>query len=254
MSTVNEQLRDWLLAHSAERHLADVRMGIGYTAVLLDDQSLGVAYTVYSPAAAERLLLVGKGPLVGRSTSEVLTYLVSSDPRKVGLALAVANALVNRPSASYNDGDVLALLSLRADDRLAMVGFFAPLLAPLEKTVREVVIFERDASRSKRALPAEQALTELPSCDVAVITSSTLINGTLDRVLAAAANCREVALVGPSTPLVGEVFAALGVTLLSGTIATEPLSILQAVSEGGGTRSFMRYSHKVNLRLTATDH
>jgi uncharacterized protein (DUF4213/DUF364 family) len=251
MSTVNEQLRDWLLGHTVERHLADVRMGIGYTAVLLDDQSLGVAYTVYSPAAAERLLLIGEGPLVGRSTSEVLAYLASRDPRKVGLALAVANALVNRPSTSYDDGDVLTLLSLRTDDRLAMVGFFAPLLAPLEEMVREVVIFERDTARSKRALPAEQALSELPHCDVAVITSSTLINGTLDGVLAAATNCREVALVGPSTPLVGDVFAPFGVTLLSGTVATEPLNILRVVSEGGGTRSFMRYSHKVNLRLTA---
>ena len=58
---------------------------------------------------------------------------------------------------------------------------FGPLVAPVEKRVRELVIFERNAARSDRVLPAEAAYEELPRCDVAIITSTALILGGMDR-------------------------------------------------------------------------
>jgi uncharacterized protein (DUF4213/DUF364 family) len=130
-----------------------------------------------------------------------------------------------------------------------MVGYFGPLVAPLEDRVRELVIFERDSARSNRTLPAEDAIAQLPSCDVAVITSTALINGTLDPLLQAARGCREVALVGASTPLAPEVFAPLGVTLLSGVTVNDGPGVLQVVSEGGGMGFFGPRVRKVNLRL-----
>ena len=97
-------------------------------------------------------------------------------------------------------------------------------------------------------LPAEVAYEELPRCDVAIITSTALILGGMDRLLEAAAKCREIALVGASTPLMPEVFAPLGVTLLSGIIVTDGPGILQIVSEGGGMGFFGQRIRKVNVR------
>jgi hypothetical protein len=61
--------------------------------------------------------------------------------------------------------------------------------------------------------------------------------------------CRDVVLLGPSTPLLPEIFKSLGVTMLSGLIVTDPSGILQVVSEGGGMRAFGDYVKKVNIRI-----
>ena len=97
--------------------------------------------------------------------------------------------------------------------------------------------------------PAERARDLLPTCSVAIITSTTLITEGLDALLEAAAGCREVALLGPSTPLLPEVFADTPVTWLSGIRIENPEKVLRVVSEGGGTRDFSPYVQKVNLRL-----
>ena len=110
-------------------------------------------------------------------------------------------------------------------------------MAPLEKRSGELTIFERNAARSERVLPAEEALERLPSCDVSIITSTALILGDLDGLLDAASTCREVALVGASTPLASTVFAPRGVTLLSGVIVKDAAGVLQIVSEAGGVIS-----------------
>jgi uncharacterized protein (DUF4213/DUF364 family) len=250
---IADELRAHAISTTAERRLADVRIGLGYTAVMLDDGSAGVAYTFHEHAVGGCSVFLGQRPLAGATTTRILEYLGSRDKVEYGVGLAVANALVNRPQPAQRQGDILELLPTRPDDRVGMVGYFGPLVAPLEARVEELMIFERNATRSERVLPAEEALTRLPSCSVAVITSTALILGEMERLLEAATGCREVVLVGASTPLAPEVFMARGVTLLSGVIVTDATGILQVVSEGGGMGFFGERIRKVNLRLGSRD-
>ena len=85
------------------------------------------------------------------------------------------------------------------------------------------------------------------------ITATTLINGTIDELLAAAANCREVVLLGPSTPLVPEVFAKSPrrVILLAGVVVTNAEELLRTVARDGETRDFKTSVVKVNVRVSA---
>jgi uncharacterized protein (DUF4213/DUF364 family) len=248
---IAEQMRSYLHHNHAEQRIADVRIGLGYTAVLLENGNLGVAYTFRQDESSGCSLFLGRRPLAGRTTTELLDYLGSTDVVEGSVGLALANAMLNRSSSDQREGDILQALVLGADDRVGMVGFFGPLVGPLEKTVRELVIFERTAGRSDRVLPAEEAFIELPNCQVALITSTALIRGTLERLLEAAGNCREVVLVGASTPLIPELFKPLGVTLLSGITVNDPSGILQVVSEGGGMRFFSKYIRKENVRVSA---
>jgi uncharacterized protein (DUF4213/DUF364 family) len=101
--------------------------------------------------------------------------------------------------------------------------------------------------------PTERALDLLPTCSVALITSTALLTDTMDTLLDAAVGCREVALLGPSTPLLPEVFVGTPVTWLSGIRITSSADVLRVVSEGGGTRTFSPYVRKVNLRLLRKD-
>jgi uncharacterized protein (DUF4213/DUF364 family) len=244
-----KKLRDHLTSSLPEQGIADVRIGLGYSAVMLDDGSVGVAYTFRENAPGGCSVFMGKRPLAGRSTGEILAYLGSEEGVESTVGLAVANALLNRSREGQVEGDVLDVLSLDPQDRVGMVGFFGPLVGPLQQRVRELVIFERNAARSELVLPAEEAVTQLPSCDVAVITSTALILGDMDRLLDAAGTCREVVLVGASTPLAPEFFADYGVKLLSGVVVTDGPGILQIVSEGGGMGFFGRRIRKVNVAV-----
>lgn len=246
---IADDIKGYLTTRFPERCVTDVRLGLGYTAVMLEDGNAGVAYTFRENAPGGCSVFMGKRPLAGRTTTEILDYLGSSEELERTVGLAVANAVANRHGAGQQEADILDTLSVGFMDRVGMVGYFGPLVGPLEKRVRELVIFERNMARSERVLPAEDAFVELPKCQVAVITATALISGGLDRLLEAASNCREVAVVGASTPLLPEVFAPLGVTLLSGITVSDPQGILQIVSEGGGMGMFGSRVCKVNVRL-----
>jgi uncharacterized protein (DUF4213/DUF364 family) len=84
---------------------------------------------------------------------------------------------------------------------------------------------------------------------VAIITATSLINGTFDHLLELSRCCREVALLGPSTPLLPDVFFGIPLTCLAGIRVQEPEAVLQSIAEGQGFRVFKRYVRKVNIRI-----
>lgn len=239
------------LRADAERARAvDVRIGLGYTAILIDTGSTGVAYTPREELEHGCSPLREAGSLAGRPLSALLGYLTSHRPIERAIGLAAANALIGtRPITPATDGDILGALSLWSTDQVAMVGCFEPLIAPLQAQVSCLTVFERSGHRGVDVQPSERALDLLPTCSVALITSTTLITESLDALLGAAAGCREVALLGPSTPLLPEVFVGTPITWLSGIRIGCPEKVLRVVSEGGGTRTFSSYVRKVNLRL-----
>jgi hypothetical protein len=145
------------------------------------------------------------------------------------------------------EGDILAVLDCRQDDRVGMVGYFPPLMPVLKQTVKEVLVFEKILEHQPGVYQEDKAPELLPSCSVAIITATALINTTLQLLLEACGNCREIAIVGATTPLAPDIFKPLGVTLLSGILVTDPRGILRQVSEGGGMGSFKGFIRKVNL-------
>jgi hypothetical protein len=250
---IADALRAYVKSRQRSQPVLDLRIGLGYTAALLEDGNAGVAYTFREEASAGCSVFVGKRPLAGSDAFELLDYLGSVDGVESTVGLAVVNALCNRSASGQDEGDVLDLLPIGSEDQVGMVGYFGPLVEPIKKRAGRLTIFERDASRSGDVLPAAEAIDRLPGCDVAIITSTSIILGGMDDLLDASAGCREVALVGASTPLVPEVFAPRGVTLLSGVVVTDPQGILQIVSEGGGMGFFGTRIRKVNIRLQRTD-
>jgi uncharacterized protein (DUF4213/DUF364 family) len=245
---IAEDLQAYLASTTSDQHIKDVRIGTRYTAVLLEDGSVGVAYTFRERNADTPPTLADERCLIGKRTSEGLSYLTSPDGLERTVGLAMANALINQRGGGFYEADLLHVLSVGFRDRVGMVGCFGPFIAPLEARARELLIFERNPDRSPRVLPAEAAYAELPQCDVALITSTALIFGDIDRLLEAAAGCREIALAGPSTPLAAPVFAPYGVTLLSGSAVVDGPGMLKLVGEGAGTGAFGDRVRKVNVR------
>lgn len=241
-----EKLKKYAEKKAAGRTVTDVRIGICYTAVRLDDGSTGLAYTFRHDIPRGCAVFQGNVPLAGKSAQEVLDFLDSPDLLVRTVGIAAMNALINREAPDLVRGDVLEYLQPEKEDVVGMVGYFGPLVMPLKKTVRELRIFEKDGEKALGIFPEEKAFELLPSCDKVIITSTSLINLTLERLLETVNGCRKKALVGSSTPLAPEVFRAYGLDLLSGIVVTDPAAILRIVSEGGGVRFFRGYVDKVN--------
>jgi uncharacterized protein (DUF4213/DUF364 family) len=232
-----------------EVQVADVRIGLGYTAVQLADGRAGVAYTFRDLARGGCSVFSGCRPLRGRAAWDLLSLLESTDPIEAGVGLACANALANSHDSGQLEGDVLQHLVIAPDHDVAMVGHFGPLVETLRQRARTLTIFERVAAPTDLLRPQEEAAAALPRCQIALITATALITHALDDLLEAARSCRQVVILGASTPLLVEPFAATAVTMLSGVVVTAPGDVLQVVSEGGGMRQFGPLVRKLNVKL-----
>ncbi|NLT34798.1 MAG: DUF364 domain-containing protein [Gaiellales bacterium] len=242
--------------------VVEARVGRKYTAVTLQDGAVGVALTQLpeplgccgehdlAPQAggeAARVLAEANERLAGlRWSRDVVALLASDNSVERAAGLACANALANRTTVPMLPGDLLQHLRVRPEDVVGMVGFFGPLVGPLQAKSARLHVFERKDGDGS-LLPAEAAFDLLPRCDIAVITSGTITNGTIDRLLQAAGSCREVAMVGASTPLLAAVFRDSPVTWLSGSVVTEGELTVKVISEGGGRKEFNSYLRKGNI-------
>ena len=185
-------------------------------------------------------------PIAGRGSGELLSWLGGDNLLMRSIGLATANALIHPPDGELIYGDIRSLLNFEPGMRTVMVGYFEPLVAEISKRCH-LEIYEIDTSLAPGLKDSSEAPQALGRCDIALITSTAIVNGTIDQLLQAATGCREVAILGPSTPLLTEVFAGTSVTLLSGVEVTNP-EILRVVSEGGGMQQFKPYVRKVNCR------
>jgi uncharacterized protein (DUF4213/DUF364 family) len=255
-SSVVEMLSSHLMAVAGERAIRRAVAGARFCAVMLDDGATGVANLCPDVCGEPSGGIVHPLPPRGSPAADALTTLAS--PTRSAIGLATANALANRPGqrggcrgAGITEGDLLQVLELRPGDQVGMVGCFSPLVEPIRRRVRRLLVFERGQRLTPDLFPENQAHELLPQCSVAIITATTLLNGTIDALLAAAANCREIVLLGPSTPLVPEAFAKSPrqVTLLAGIVVTNVEELLHTIARDGGTRDFLPNVVKVNVRV-----
>jgi hypothetical protein len=237
---IARRLHRHLERESREFTVEDVRIGGSYIAVVLAPGRIGLAARLKDPASAQ--IEIPRRGLCGRIARVLLDGLVQGrDATECALGLATANALIH-PTAEDGEEDTVALMGLRPGESVAMVGLFRPLLGRIAQTGAVLSVIEQDTDPRKR----RQALA---SCDVAVITATTLINGTLEEILNELGRPRRVSLIGPSTPLCEPVFRETPVTHLGGSAVADAEGVLRVVAEGGGTPAMRPFLRFVNRHL-----
>jgi uncharacterized protein (DUF4213/DUF364 family) len=242
-----DQVCDFLLPSAGTHVVTDVRLGLGYTAVQLDDGRCGLAYTFRDELKEGCGVVSAPGTLRTRRATELATWAKSIDPLEAAVGLATLNALIEAPPTAMN-ADLLTELNVFPDDAVGMVGAFGPFIEPLRSRSKVLHVFERRPEGRSGVLPESAANEILPNCQVVILTATTLLNRTLDDLLTYCLAAREVAIVGPSTPLLPDVFSDRGVTLLSGVKVVDGERALHVVSEGGGTRQLAPAVRKLTVR------
>lgn len=243
-----DDLIDYVLPQTSGKKIKDVRAGLGYTCVQLEDSSCGLAYTFRNELGNCCSILNDAGNLIGRYGSELIPWAKSRNRLMAAIGLATINAVLNSPHVNWDTGNIISALDVNPSDTFGMVGAFRPILNVIKNKTSNIFVFEQVATKMNGVYPEDSIPSLLPKCDVVVITATSIINHTIDEVLANCKSAREVCLVGPSTPLCPELFKLFNVTILAGTVVKNPELVLQIVSQGGGTMSMKPAIKKVLVR------
>jgi len=250
-------------------HIARVVIGLFFIGVKLDNGAGGLCATPLKsiPAAvccpSSALVQPLPGKLRGRAAADLLDDLSSPQDMRRALAIAVLNALVetlwqlDRVPAGLrtSTGDSFDALNITAQDRVLLVGAFAPYMRQLRKQGADWRVMELDTATLKPAemphyVPPDTAARHLAWASAVLITGTTLINGTLDGLLIHVQPSQtRVAIVGPTAPLLIEPFARRGVALVGGARVQQADEVLDLLAEGGsGYHFFERHVQRLNLQ------
>jgi uncharacterized protein (DUF4213/DUF364 family) len=246
---LKERIIEKVEQYGGDKRISDARIGLGYTSITLESGETGLAYTFHHNLKNECTVYSGIRPIAGESVLTIVKMLLSSDPLETAVALATANAVLNNRNTQFINGDILDQLNLTPDDTVSMIGNFRPLVSSLRERGQSLRVFEREENLADNILPAEEAFGYLAKSSIAIITSTTVINSTIEALLESARHCREVIMLGASTTLCPELFKETPITALSGVIVKDGARISQIVSEGGGMKRFKGEVQKVTLRV-----
>ena len=214
----------------------------------LDNDSTGIAAVLFDALPHDCKIVPIAGNFADSSAAELLQYLVAGKNHlEIAIGLATANALIEPPpSGAIDDREATTYLNLQKGVKVAMVGLFAPLVARIRATGAELTVIEKNSARMEILGNAEKK-DALKSCNVAIITATTLLNNTFEETINLLGTPRAVAIMGPSTPLMPAIFRNTPVTHLGGAIVADSARVMQIISEGGGTPALRPYLRFVNL-------
>ncbi len=211
--------------------IKDVRIGLGYTIVELDNGICGLSYSFVKELNAKTCTALDyAGSLIGKKAHYLLEKIFSYNLLDSTLALATANAILNREENSV-DYDIINRID--STKSVVMVGYFSPLISIIEKKAKNFVICERNPRGN--SLPDYAEYFELKKCDIAIVSATTLINKTIDNILDIS-EAEIFAILGPSCPMDREIFSNTKVTHLCGSFVTDTQKAKTIISEGGGTQ------------------
>jgi uncharacterized protein len=244
-----------------------VVVGLFFTGVKLSNGSAGSCATpiktipeaVCCPSSAMAMPFPGK--LAGRSAADLAREALSGHGIRRAVGIATVNALADccwqrrpHPEVELCPGvDAFDATEIRNGDKVVVVGAFVPFLKELKRRGQPFLVLERDPATLKADelpffRPAERAPEILPEADVALITGSTLVNNTLENLLALVRPETRVTIVGPTVGMLPDAFLAHGADVLGCVKITDPDAFLDLLAEGGsGYHFFGRSAQKLVL-------
>lgn len=226
-----------------------VSLGLGYTAVTTSDGGIGIAYTYFTNKGS-CTFINRYYDFEGKPALELLEKIKSPHPLEKTMALALVNALNYQHALSLPEDKENEILfenfQIGEKTRVAMVGDFAPVARMMREKGALVEVIDIAKGVGNR----EDFYGRLKDwAQVMILTSTSILNNTMEEIFQHTGSEVKTVLLGPSTPMIGEVFSHLPVHMLAGTVPIEKEKVLKAVRHGVGTRVIQRFSRKSYLSL-----
>jgi uncharacterized protein (DUF4213/DUF364 family) len=250
-----------------------VVVGLFFTGVKLSTGVAGTSATpiksipeaVCCPSSAMAMPFPGK--LRGRRAAELAREALSGHGIRRAVGIATVNALADccwerrpHPQVELRQGiDAFDATDIRHGDKVVVVGAFIPFLKELKRRGQTFLVLEQDPATLKADelpffRPAKRAAEILPNADVVMITGSTLVNNTLEDLLALTRPDARVTVVGPTVGMLPDAFLARGADVLGCVRIAEPDAFLDLLAEGGSGYHFLgRSAQKLVLARRAAN-
>ena len=244
-----------------------VVVGLFFTGVKLNNGVAGASATpiksipeaVCCPSSAMAMPFPGK--MRGRRAANVAAQVFSEHGIRRAVGIAALNALADccwqrrpHPGVELCEGvDAFDATDIRPGDTVVVVGAFVPFLKELKRRGQAFLVLEQYPDTLKADelpffRPAEQAAQILRHADVVLITGSTLVNNTLEQLLALIRPDARVTVVGPTVGMLPDAFLARGANVLGGVRITDPDDLLDLLAAGGsGYHFFGRSARRLGL-------
>lgn len=244
---IYRNILDLFETRAADTETASLHIGLGYTGVELSDGSVGIAYT-YITGKNSCELFHDTRDFEGAPASRLLELLDSQNLVERSAALAAANAL-NQSRLSRFGEDTDSLLEdfgVGPGDVVAMAGYFGPVVEKIKKAEASVRAYDIGKGIGEQ----EEFYRLLASGEAKgfILTSTSLINASTEEVLSHLNEATPCALLGPTTPMMPEVFSHLPVDYLGGIAPGNAAGVFKAIRNGRGTRHILKAARKVYFR------
>lgn len=231
---------DELLTALPDAEVLNVQIGLRWTAVVVQvdgEKRCGLASTLTAAYHHDGQSHVeAAGQLETFSALTLARWANHEHPTLASVGVAALNALLPRQPETWQDSNAEDVIATHGAGKIvALVGNF-PFIARLEPRVGKLMVLERNPQAGQ--FPAQAAPEIIPQADVVAITGMTLINHTLESLLALCRPQSEVLILGPSTPLSPLLFA-YGANLLSGSIVTAIAPVVHAIGQGANFRQLV---------------
>lgn len=224
-------LRDLILSLPGDAPVRSVLVGPRWTVVC--SRHCGLSATLRSDEVHKTASLPDMNHLQMKSARELAEWALSSNLLEASIGVAAINSMLDFDetlTAEVNASEVLAHCG--RGKNVALIGRFH-FVPQLRRTSGQLWVIEQQPVEGE--YPSEAALDLLPQSDVVAITGCTLVNHTLDELLALCRPDATVMLLGPSTPLSPVLFRH-GVTIISGTRVIDESAVLRTVGQAATLR------------------
>ena len=209
-----------------------------FMAISLEGGAAGVSFVLLPDEKMEAYTALQPPDFVGKNPRVLALEFGNDDPVKEMISLAAINAIcqhvmMETSCAVDSATDSLGLLSVSAGDRIGMVGLFLGLIETIKKTGAELVVLEKKDQLIQKFpnLPITLDVTKLSTCNKILCTSTTILNDSLDEILAHCSPDAFVSIIGPTAGYFPDPLFARGVDVVGGRVVKNGALFLQLLAE-----------------------
>ena len=200
----------------------------------------------------ERYLLVenkngniGVAAVLGEDISQV--NISSPNLDKIGDRIfftAYLNSIFNREEKNFSDGDLLEVIDFHKYSNIVMIGYFKPVIEKMEAKGLKVSVF--DLRDDVNSLPMAKQKEYLQKANAVILSATSIFNGTFDDIVSNTQG--DTFILGPTSILDEKFFEYKTVKGIFGSVfKPNDIRVKKAVTEGWGTRQFLKFGRKVSL-------
>ena len=203
--------------------ITDIQIGKSWVITSLSDGRVGMAAKLY--ADSDNNVDIQSILSSYSSAQELALQIDNQDVFLSTLALSAINAMNNSPASvfknnSYSSKDTLCTAGLELQGKtIGIIGHMKRTYDLIRDNYNPGNIYMFDMDKSKGDLPPDQEPVLLPTCDVVIITATTLINHTITDIISWTKQSYNI-LYGPSAPLVEYL---PGINRISGFYIKDPV-------------------------------